>query len=156
MRIDSILLAEGITPDARGALAAVGINQKIISSAVLPFAVKQSLVLIFTDESTDASFEEPEGKDFAVSIRVFDPAGQPTFAVSQPLPKVKKAWIDLPSLMNLVVEVSMSGSSYGRYVLEASLQENGVECEKRAITLFVTPALDASSVSLENPGKALA
>ncbi|TRO64776.1 hypothetical protein [Streptomyces sp. IB201691-2A2] len=154
MRIDSVLLAEGIATDARGAFTAVGVNQKIISSAALPFAVKQNLVLIFTDESDESEFTSPEGKDFSVSVRLLDPDGQASFAVSQPLPKVKKSWVDLPSLMNLVVEVSVSGNRYGKYSLVAALQEKGVDQEKKVITLFVTPALDLTSASPERPGKA--
>ncbi|MGV9282335.1 hypothetical protein [Streptomyces sp. NPDC003730] len=154
MRIDSVLLAEGVTNDARGAFTAVGVNQKIISSAVLPFAVKQNLVLVFTDEAEDSEFSAPEGKDFSVSVRLFDPEGQASFAVSQPLPKVGKSWVDLPALLNLVVEVPVSGSRYGRYSLEAALLEKGVVKEKKVITLFVTPSLNLTSVSPEKPGKA--
>jgi hypothetical protein len=48
MNTDLLVLAEGVTADARGALTLVGVNQRAIVAASMPFSVKQKVVISLT------------------------------------------------------------------------------------------------------------
>lgn len=122
MALDFLMLVEAAVNDGRGALALVGVNQRVIAPTTLPFNIKQRLIMAFSDEMPDSSGQEfgdiPGG---VVSIRVLDPAGSATFATSEEIKlPVEKRWLDLPLVANVIMDVDIKGDSYGVYIVEVT------------------------------------
>ena len=157
MDFDILALAEGATNDVRGALALVGVNQRVIAPGTLPFNIKQRLVMTLSDEMPDSS-----GREFGhisggiVSLRVLDPAGSATFVTSEDIkvPKEKR-WLDLPLVINIIMDVDIKGDSYGIYIVEVTYKPSDSEELTRRFPLYIVPAQAALS-SGEGPIRAFA
>ncbi|MBO0801594.1 MAG: hypothetical protein J2P25_00750 [Nocardiopsaceae bacterium] len=142
MKCDLFVLAEGVTADARGALTLVGVNQRAIATASLPFSVRQKIVISLTDE-----VEGPAGHEFAklpdgdLTIRVTDPSGTPQFAISQNFKMPKE---DMPAMMpkiaNIIADIVISGTSYGEYTAQTTFRTTDGEEFSREFPIYVVPA----------------
>jgi hypothetical protein len=141
MTCDLFVLAEGVTNDARGALTLVGINQRVVSPATLPFRSTFKAVVGITDE-----IGGPDGPDFEVlpdgelRVRVSDPSGVPQFAVSQvfKMPQDKSQGM-IPIVVNIIADVVVSGDSYGTYSADISYRFTDGEEESRRFYIYVVP-----------------
>jgi len=141
MKCDLFVLAEGVTNDARGALTLVGINQRVISPAALPFRATFKAVVGITDE-----IDGPDGPDFEVlpdgelRVRVIDPSGTSQFAVSQifKMPQ-EKPQDKIPTVVNIIADVVVSGDSYGTYSADIAYRFADGEEESRRFYIYVVP-----------------
>lgn len=155
MKCDIFVLAEGVTNDARGALALVGINQRAISVESLPFRITQKVVIGFTDESPESpglfSDETPSGD---LSINVQDPAGNSQFTINQSfkIPSPPKPRPDVPQFSYIVADVVVSGASHGIYTAEVSYRCTSGEVESRKFAIYILPFPGATSNSAVSQG----
>lgn len=140
MKCDIFVLAEGVTPDARGALTLVGVNQRAISVDSLPFRVTQKVVIGFTDESPESPGQflsgTPSGELY---IRVQNSAGDSEFTINQSfqLPQPVKPRPDIPAFSYIVADVVISGASYGAYTAEISYRYASGEVESRSFVIYI-------------------
>jgi hypothetical protein len=119
-------LAEGATNDARGAMAVVGVNQRVIPVVALPFSSSQRVVMTLTDEIAGSDGHEFDKLfEGSVSINVISPSGTPTFTTNEDVKfDVDKQWVDLPLVANIVIEVNITGDTHGVYIVETTLTPN--------------------------------
>lgn len=120
MKIDILILAEGAVIDGRGTLSLIGVNQRVISPLSLPFHIKQRLIMALSDEAPESPEPEfgqiPSGE---VAVKVLDPTGSATFATSEEIKApTEKQWLDLPLVLNVIMDVDIKGDSYGIYTVE--------------------------------------
>jgi hypothetical protein len=141
MGFDVIVLAEAAAVDARGALTLIGVNQRVLAPATIPFNIKQRLIGTLTDELPESAGhgfgEIPDG---IVSVRVINPEGDTTFSASEEValpPSAKKRWADLPLTANLIVEIDIKGDSYGVYVVEVTYKPIDSAEKTRRIPLYI-------------------
>jgi hypothetical protein len=154
--LDVVILAEAAAVDGRGALTLVGVNQRVLVPATIPFNIRQRIIGTLTDELPEsAGHEFGEIPDGMVSVRVIDPTGDTTFSASEEvaLPEsapVKKRWVDLPLTANLIVDIDIKGDSYGVYVIEVTYKPVDAEEETRRFPLYIVPPDVAFNQELES------
>ncbi|MEU5999072.1 hypothetical protein ABZ837_14730 [Streptomyces sp. NPDC047197] len=141
MKIDNILLAEGVTGDIRGAMTLVGYNQRVVKVPSLPFSFKQVLVVSLRGEVENSSPAQ-------LSVNLVPPEGGSAFAFTQqvqlPTPTAK----DVPSFTNIAMDIPFAGISYGLYEIKVSWREVGQDPQDRGMDIFVLdPAPEPPQVS---------
>ncbi len=134
MRFDSIVVAEAISADARGALAIIGFNQRVIAAPLFPAIHKFSIAVVLTDE-TENGFDSGLADD--VSIRVIGPGGAVQFTVNQSVSYSNKDWVDLPVLGTIALDVPVIADMPGVYNIEISLIEQGAVVETQLKKLYI-------------------
>jgi hypothetical protein len=122
----------------------VGVNQRVIAPAALPFVAKQRLVMILSDEAA-----ESDGRSFgpaprgSVTIKVLDPKGSCTFSSTEKIDvPVKKRWKDLPLIVNIIVDIDVKIDFFGVYLVEATFAPEGPGEITRRFPLY---AIDPTS-----------
>jgi hypothetical protein len=147
VRYDLFVLAEGVTGDARGALALVGVNQRAISVGSLPFSIRPKVVIGFTDEASSVTghdFTDVSGGE--LSIKVTAPDGNLRFAADQPfqVPIVQKQREDLPYFGYVIADVPISGTLFGVYTAEVSYRPTSGEAECRTFPVYIVPSQESN------------
>jgi hypothetical protein len=157
MRLDLVVLAEAATNDTRGALALIGVNQRVVVPTALPFSLKQRVVMMFSDDAGETPGEGfDEVLDGDISIKVFDPSDVQRFAWNQELKlPTEKRWVDLPLIANIIVDVDLSGDSYGVYIVEVSFKSADSREDVRRFPVYVVGPQVATSET-EAPRRAFA
>jgi hypothetical protein len=149
MTFDVLTLAEGAVNDGRGALTLVGVNQRVLAPSAFPFLIKQRLVIILSDEVLGSIGEFGHVPDGLVSVQVLDPDGSITFSLSEEI-KVpsNKRWLDLPLVVNLIMDVDIKGDICGVYVVEVKyVPTNSDELTHHLPLYVVQPNVLISPVS---------
>jgi hypothetical protein len=110
MNIEWMLLAEGVTQDARGALTAVGLNQNVFAADEFPAHTKRAVVtrLSGLSEDTRLSFR------YAVTT----PSGRTLTAQGNDIELGKRRVASLPASLDLPGEFVVSVSEYGEHRIE--------------------------------------
>lgn len=118
MRIEWVMLAEGVALDARGAMVAIGLNQNIFPAATMPVATKRA---VLTHVVADAGVIQPNSK-FTFSIRMRDPKGNVALAQTAAVSVGHIPWPSLPAITDLPLELALNLSEYGTYRFEVEIQ----------------------------------
>lgn len=138
MRVEQVLLAEGVTNDSRGALSLIGVNQRVIASPNLPVNIRLQCVVMLTDEVADEDRTFDESAPGNVSIEVLRPDGTTAFAVTQPIVRVQKRFVDLPVLINVISGIVVTGTTHGVFMLRARyIPPNGEPQQERHVPIYV-------------------
>lgn len=148
MRIEWVLLAEAVTLDARGALAAIGLNQNIFPAATLPALTKRA---VLTHIVEDAGVIEPNAK-FTFSIRVSGPRGNVVLAQTAAVSIGHVPWPSLPAVADLPLELALSLAEYGTYRFDVEVQppEGGSPLTGHAEMYVVRPDDQAPALAPAN------
>jgi hypothetical protein len=151
---DILALAEGAVNDARGALTLVGVNQRVLAPSALPFMIKQRLVLILSDEIPGSTGDFGHVPGGTISIQVLDPTGSITFSANEEIKvQANKRWLDLPLVVNLIMEVDINGNSWGVYVIEVKYTPTDSDELMHRLPLYVVNPNVVLSAEAE-PGRA--
>lgn len=143
MKVEWILIADGIGQDSRGAVTAIAINQNVIIAPTLPDVAKRAVVA----HITEAPGVIKRGDKINVSFRVISPSGDILAAQSGQVTVGQIIFPDLPVTTDLPMEFSMSLSEYGTHKIEIRVDLAGREHSEGAIELFVTEPPKAGSVN---------
>jgi hypothetical protein len=142
MKFDSVLLAEGVTTDARGAFAVVGLNQRLIAVKELPTQIKLTLLAIFSDEpqDPDEDFVKPAGK-IKVVVTLYNPGSVVIFtAASVPVEQAPKEWQDLPGFGNFIFDLPLVAETTGIYRVDVDLVEADTVVDHAVKRIYVIRA----------------
>lgn len=115
MRIEWILLAEGITYDSRGALAAVGLNQNVFAANALPANTKRAVIVRLTDP--------PENRTVHFRYAVVAASGQILSAQEGAIEFGERRLLDLPAALDVPAEFALSLSEYGEHRIEFEVSD---------------------------------
>jgi hypothetical protein len=119
MRLDGVLLCEGIGQDARGAFTFIAVNQNVLVAESLPHVEKRICVILLSEERPN---EESTTKlSGTASFKVRKPNGDIDFAITQPIPQVQKRWSDLATNLIFAADVLVQASEYGEYAVECEI-----------------------------------
>lgn len=126
MRVEWVILAEGLGQDSKGAITAIGLNQNVLVAPSFPVSTKRAVVAHLVDYQQHLkvgdkinlrfSATSPSGKVIAAqSVQA---------AIGQPPP-----WPDLPANADMPAEMILTFYEYGTHRIEVSVQSTGVEEE---------------------------
>ena len=129
MRIESIVLAEGLGQDSRGALTAIGLSQNVYIAESLPATTKRAVVVHMT--------ECAEGESLAFTFTVKDPSGKVNSAQSGEVRLGKALFRDLPVGADLPVETAITFTSMGTYTIGIEVRQSDGTTHNASVPLHV-------------------
>jgi hypothetical protein len=115
MKIDWLLMCEGISQDARGAWAAVGINQNVLASPSLPTTTKRSFLTHVT--------EVVGGTQVEFRMEVLNPDGRPLAVQTGHVGLSAGPIPDLPTTVDIPTEFILTFGSYGEHQIRVELSD---------------------------------
>jgi hypothetical protein len=118
MKIEWILLAEGLGQDAKGAITAIGINQNVLATPTLPAATKRAVLSHLAADHTEVK----TGDKLTVRFSVTSPSGKVISASTAQVTVGPFAWPDLPIFFDFPVELVVTFSEYGTHRFEVAAQ----------------------------------
>lgn len=151
MKIQWAIMAEGITQDARGAIAAVGLGQAVIVAPSLPTPAKRAIILVMNGDKS----EFVPGRLVTFSVSVIGPSEKTLSVNGGQTPIGPIVWPDLPFGLNLASEVMFTASEYGRHVIKVTAQAGNDAELDTDVEFYVThpPAQDdRSALEQDAPG----
>ena|SRR5215831_69974 len=140
MRLEWILLAEGIGNNASGAITAISINQNVFMAARLPAVTKRAVLVHFVADPAEA--DELSGKEIELSAQVVDPSGHTIVAATVPGVFPPRLWTDLPGGLDISTEIPIRVTSYGTYELRISARAPGQPDVSATTYLYVREPID--------------
>jgi len=151
VKIQWVIMAEGITTDARGALAAVGLGQSAIIVPAVPAQAKRAVIAQISGEKDELY----PGLPVSFSVSVLDPSGKALSVNSGQVPIGPMPFPDMPLGLNLASEVMFMISNYGRHVIRVAAQVSDAPEMATEVEFYATqPPLDLGATSSGNPAPA--
>jgi hypothetical protein len=140
MRVEQIFLAEAAVTDSRGALALIGVNQRVLVIPAMPFSIGLRCVVTLTDEVAGTIGREFDRQTNGnISVGVVDPEGRTTFSVTQMVGGPEKRFADLPTILNAISDLSITGTSYGIYGVQINFSAVDGGAQEQTIPIYVIP-----------------
>ncbi len=125
MKLDGVLLCEGVGQDARGAFTFIAVHQNVLVAESLPHLEKRTFVVLLSeDRPNDRQLEKLSG---TASFRVLNPDGTVAFAITQQVPPVQKRWSDLAANLILAADVLVQAPEFGEYRIQCEITSPEVE-----------------------------
>ncbi|GAA1956005.1 hypothetical protein GCM10009798_14160 [Nocardioides panacihumi] len=117
MRIEWVLLAEGLTQDARGAWTAVGLNQNVFATDTFPAHTKRAVVTRLAD------LDEHQQLHFRYAVVA--PSGRTLVAQESDLQLGDRRLPTLPASLDVPGEFVLSVTEYGEHRIECEVSNRG-------------------------------
>jgi hypothetical protein len=135
-----IILAEGFGTASNGAVTAIGINQQVIIAPSLPITTKRGVLARFIDDSGTLA-----GQELEVTLTINDPAGRALLTQTAPARMVERpAWPELPSGVDVFLEIPLRLSDYGSYEVSLSLKPPNEDPVVGQVSFYVKEAIPSS------------
>ena len=135
MRLEWILLAEGVATNAIGSVSAISINSNVLATASVPVPTKRVVIAHFVGEPGESA--HIAGQDVTITARVLSPSGEAILANSSTGKFVAPVWPELPSGLDIAIELPLRITEYGAHDIVVSAQaDDGAVMEGR-IQLYV-------------------
>jgi len=133
VKVDWLLLAEGVGQDSKGALTAIGLSQNVLAAPSLPATTKRAVIAHLVEEAGGLKL----GDKISVKVRVTSPAGEVISAQNAQAIVGGIQWPDLPMSVDLPVEILLNVSEYGAYRFEVFVQPVGADEMKGEVGFYV-------------------
>jgi hypothetical protein len=118
MKVEWMLLAEGLGQDAKGAITAIGIDQNVLASPVLPTTTKRALVTHLTAEQDEVR----TGDKLTLRFSVTSPSGKVIAATTTQATVGSFPWPELPTFLDFPAELVVTFNEYGTHYFEVAVQ----------------------------------
>jgi hypothetical protein len=148
MKIQWATMAEGITVDARGALAAVGLTQSVLVAPILPVGTKRAVVLLLTG----ANSEFVPGQPVKFSFQIAAPSGEVLFEHKASIPMASNNFPEVPTGITISAEASFTIKEYGQHLVNMTVQPSGHPEMNTELEFYVMKPLDNSISAVRDPG----
>jgi hypothetical protein len=153
LRVEWLGLAEGVTQDARGALALVGVNQNVIQAPSLPHTIKEVFVLYVVDDEGDTLIE---GTDVTVDFRVESPSGAILTAARSAAKLSQKSVSAIPAVhLQFIAESLLRFEEYGIYAVRCTVETTDQQSVSEEKRLYVIEPTASSVQSMVPSGPSL-
>jgi len=130
MRLEWILLAEGAGTNAVGNVSAISINSNVFPTPSIPASTKRVVIAHFIGEPGESA--DLAGQDITIDARVLSPSGNVALANSATGKFGSPTWPELPSAMDIMIELQLRITEYGAHDVVVSAQaESGAVMEGR-------------------------
>ena len=133
MKLDWILLAEGLGQDAKGAFTAIGLNQNVLAAPSLPVATKRAMIVHLVADKGDLQ----PGDQLTLRFSVASPSGQIIAAQTAQAAVGTLQWPELPITSDFPVEMLLNFSEYGTHRFEVAIQVAGREEMRDGVDFYV-------------------
>jgi hypothetical protein len=110
MKIEWIIIAEGLGSASNGAMTVIGINQNLVVTQSAPVITKRAVIAHLVTH--DGSLAD---KELGVSIKVLAPAGQVLAAQTVPAKTGTPLWADMQVTFDIFAEFPLRLPDYGDY-----------------------------------------
>jgi hypothetical protein len=140
MKIEWLILAEGLGTAANGAVTAIGVNQNLVVTPTLPVMTKRAVLAhLAAEDDTLANTE------LGVSTKVLGPAGQVLAAQTASAKTGTPLWTDLPITFDLFAEFPLRLADYGTYVVEVEVTGPDGSAAKSRANFYVREPVGQAS-----------
>lgn len=136
MKLEWVLLAEGLGQDARGAVTAIGINQNVLTVQKLPVTTKRAIMAHITGENDSLN----SGDKLSFRFRVISPSEDTVSTQGGQILLGERPHPELPVSIDVPVEVIFDVTEYGPYRLTMTLNLPNDEQETGETVLYVKEA----------------
>lgn len=142
------LVAEGAAPDRRGFFTLVAVEPQVWEVPAFPFNVAPLLYIVVDDDEEPPVLAPGQNMDF--TCRATGPAEQTLFFAQQSAPVQPKSVQDLPYRVQIALQVPITVSEEGTYLLSATMAIEGVELnwERNIFVRVSTPGAAAQQPPL--------
>jgi hypothetical protein len=138
MRLEWILLAEGIGTNSTGSVSAISINSNVLATPSVPVSTKRVVIAHFVGEPGESA--HLAGRNVTVTARVLSPSGDAVFAQSATGKFVAPTWPELPSGLDIAIELALRITEYGAHDIVLSAQaDDGAAMEGRTQLYVMEP-----------------
>lgn len=137
MKMEWVLLAEGLGQDAKGAITAIGLNQSIFAASKLPASTKRAVVAHLVDDDDHLN----AGDKITLQFSVTSPTDKVIAAQTVQATIGQRMWTDLPVAVDLPVELLLTFNEYGTHYLKVAVQIPDEEELKGQAELYVVEPL---------------
>lgn len=137
MKLEYILLAEGLGQDSKGAITAIGLNQNVFATASFPATTKRAVIAHLVHDGKPLQ----PGDKITLRFTVTSPSGKMIAAQTAQATVGQIAWPDLPVTSDLPAEMLLTLNEYGTYRFEVAVQmPDGEEMTGQIEFYVVVPA----------------
>lgn len=133
MKMDWVIIAEGVGSDAGGALTAIGVDQNVLIAPALPTRTKRAVIVHLVEGDRPVT----PGTSLQFTITVTSPNGKVVSAQSGEAQLGPRLYVDLPGTVTIPVEFQLPVSEYGSYTITATVDEARSEQLSGSTTLYV-------------------
>lgn len=151
MKLEWILLAEGIGQDSKGAITAIGLNQNVLAAPSLPATTKRAVIVHLVADN--GAFKP--GEKITVRFSVTSPSGQVIAAQTAQATAGQLPWPDLPATSDLSAEMMLVVNEYGTHWLEVVIQPPGGEEIRGQIAVHVVVPVQPLTGELQKTDQAV-
>ena len=118
MKLEWVILAEGLGQDAKGAITAIGLNQNLFIAPTLPSVTKRAIFAHFTEDPTNV---EP-GRQVTFTTSFISPSGKVIASQTGSVQLATPIWPNLPTTIDLPAEMFLNCTEYGAHKLEVRMR----------------------------------
>ena len=133
MKIEWLILCEGIGTNANGAITAISINQNLVFPPALPIQLKRALIAHISDEGDSLQ----PGASVELAIVITSPSGAELAKVAAKLAVNDRLVTDFPGTLDFPFESILTISQYGTYSVRIELLDNGDLLDEATVDFHV-------------------
>ena len=134
MKISWVVLAEGITQDAKGAFSLIGLNQNIVFVDSLPSQTKRAL-LAHLESAVSEGADDLSPATFTFTVK--SPSGAIISAQTGQIQSGEFPFKDLPATADIPFEAMIPIGETGEYLLGFQIRYSTGRVEEASSSLFV-------------------
>jgi hypothetical protein len=118
MKLEWMVMAEGLGSDASGALTLIGVNRNVLVAAALPAITKRAVLVHVTGAPTDIP------SDVQVNFSVLSPSRKVLVAQNASLKLAPARWANMPAFFDIPAEFELTIREYGDHTIRAEIELN--------------------------------
>jgi hypothetical protein len=136
VKLDWVIVAEGLGTDAKGAVTAIGVDQAVLIAPEVPTTTKRAIIArLVEDEETALT----AGTTIQFSLAIRSPSGKVLSAQSGGATIGAKLFPELPGSVVIPAEVGIAANEYGTYDIEVTASAPGMDEVSGTVPLYVVP-----------------
>jgi hypothetical protein len=136
MKLEWLLLAEGIAEDSKGAFTLVSVNQNLVFVPQVPVTTKRAVMAHLSLSKRD--FQVPNGK-LSFEFEFLPPSGLGAQRASGEFPILAPPFRDYPVTLDIPVEMVIPIAEHGEHVFQLTVQGPDGRSTRGRTSLFVLP-----------------
>jgi hypothetical protein len=149
MKVDWIILAEGLGTDAKGAVTAIGVDQSVLMAPELPTRTKRAILVRLVESEGD---DLTPGTTLRFTMSATSPSGKVLSAQTGEVQLGPKLFTELPGTVTLPAEVQLLVSEYGTHTVGVVVEQpRGDDLSASTPLYVVAPRSNTDEPVAEGP-----
>jgi hypothetical protein len=138
MKLEWVILAEGLGQDSKGAVTAIGLNQNVLITPTVPASTKRAIMAHFVEDGDAVK----TGDKMTFRVTFVSPSGKIINALTSPATLAPMPWSDLPISIDMPAEMVLACVEYGTYTINAEVELPTGETMSGNVKFYVREAPD--------------